>query len=97
MLVLGRKFGEKIIIGDDIEIQVIDIRGDRIRIGVTAPSGISVHREEIYKLVKERERSDGGTEEGQAEVCKQKGCCNSQVSTGHNPVACHCTKPCRDV
>lgn len=53
MLVLSRKPGEKIIIGDNIEIVVISIHGDRARLGITAPSNVSVHREEIYNIVKD--------------------------------------------
>jgi carbon storage regulator len=48
MLVLARKINESIIIGDDIEIVVIDIKGDQIKLGIKAPRIISVHRKEIY-------------------------------------------------
>lgn len=48
MLVLARKINESIIIGDDVEIVVIDIKGDQIKLGIKAPRSISVHRKEIY-------------------------------------------------
>ena len=48
MLVLARKENEKIRIGDDIEIMVLDIRGDRVRLGIKAPRNITVDRQEIY-------------------------------------------------
>jgi len=48
MLVLARKINESIMIGDDIEIVVIDIKGDQIKLGIKAPRRISVHRKEIY-------------------------------------------------
>jgi carbon storage regulator len=53
MLVLTRKQGEKILIGDDIVITVLDVRGDSIRLGVDAPRGISIQRAEILKAVTE--------------------------------------------
>lgn len=58
MLVLTRKKAEVIQIGDDIAITIIEIRGDKVRIGIEAPSTMSVHRLEVYqKIVAERARS----------------------------------------
>lgn len=51
MLVLSRKRNESIIIGDNIKITVVDIKGDRVRIGIDAPRNVSVHREEIHKKI----------------------------------------------
>ena len=51
MLVLSRLRNESIIIGDDIEVKVIDIRGDRIRLGIQAPPHIPVHRQEVYLAI----------------------------------------------
>lgn len=51
MLVLSRQRDEVIKIGDDIEIIIVDIRGDKVRIGITAPSTISVHRKEVYDKI----------------------------------------------
>lgn len=48
MLVLSRKRDETIMIGDDIEVTVVDIRGGRIRLGINAPTNVSVHRKENY-------------------------------------------------
>jgi carbon storage regulator len=53
MLVLTRKHGEKIVIGDNIVLTVLEIRGDRVRLGVSAPSTVSVHREEVLKKINE--------------------------------------------
>ncbi len=51
MLVLTRKKGESIVIGDDIRIYVIDIKGKQVRLGVAAPPHASVHREEVYRTI----------------------------------------------
>ncbi len=56
MLVLSRQRDETIIIGDDIEITVVDIRGDKVRLGVTAPKEISVHRKEVYEAIRRENR-----------------------------------------
>ena len=53
MLVLTRKKGETIIIGEEIEVTVLDIKGDNIKIGISAPKSVSIVRKEIYLAVKE--------------------------------------------
>jgi carbon storage regulator len=52
MLVLSRKKDEKIVIGDNITLMVIDIRGDKVRLGIEAPRDVTVHREEVYEAIK---------------------------------------------
>ena len=52
MLVLSRQRDETIMIGDDIELTVVDIRGDKVRIGIQAPTHIAVHRKEVYEAIK---------------------------------------------
>jgi carbon storage regulator len=54
MLILTRKLGESIRIGDSIRITVSDIKGKQIRIGIEAPDGIAVHREEVYMIIREQ-------------------------------------------
>lgn len=51
MLVLSRKKNEKIIINNDIEVVVVEIRGDKVHLGITAPAAVPVHREEVYKAI----------------------------------------------
>ena len=53
MLVLTRKSGEKIQIGDDISILIMEIKGKQVKLGIDAPSDVKVHREEIYHRIKE--------------------------------------------
>lgn len=52
MLVLSRQRDETIMIGDEVEITVVDIRGDKVRLGITAPRHIKVHRKEVYDAIK---------------------------------------------
>ncbi len=52
MLVLSRKKDEKIVIGDNITVMLIEIRGDKVRLGIEAPKEITVHRQEVYDAIK---------------------------------------------
>ncbi len=56
MLVLTRKIDQSIKIGDDIEITVIEVRGDQVRLGVTAPRTVTVHRREVWEQVQEENK-----------------------------------------
>ena len=60
MLVLARDIGESIRIGDDIIIQVVTSSGGKLRIGITAPKDIPVHREEVYAAIKNGKESTNG-------------------------------------
>ena len=53
MLVLSRQRDETIMIGDDVEITVVDIRGDKVRVGISAPRHVQVHRKEVYDAIKQ--------------------------------------------
>ena len=53
MLVLSRQRDQTIMIGDDIELTVVDIRGDKVRLGIKAPRRIAVHRKEVYDAIKQ--------------------------------------------
>jgi carbon storage regulator len=57
MLVLSRQRDETIMIGDDIEVTVVDIRGDKVRLGINAPKAISVHRKEVYEAIKRENKA----------------------------------------
>jgi carbon storage regulator len=62
-LVLSRRQDEVIVIGDSIRVMVVDIRGDKVRLGVDAPKDLSVHRLEVYEAIK-RERATLGSPPG---------------------------------
>lgn len=62
MLILTRKLGETIAIGDDIKITFLDIKGKQIRIGVEAPKNVSVHRGEIYQMIQEQNLQAASTD-----------------------------------
>ena len=64
MLVLSRKKDEKIIIGDSISIMVIDIRGDKVRLGIDDPRDVSVHRREVYDAIQRENRRASQTGSG---------------------------------
>jgi carbon storage regulator len=57
MLVLSRRVGEKLRIGDQIEVVVIEVKGDTVRLGVKAPRGVAIHREEIYQAIQAENRA----------------------------------------
>ena len=64
MLVLSRKKNESIIINDDITIVVVEIRGDKVRLGVEAPKEVPVHRREVFEAIR---RSEAAKQEGSAD------------------------------
>jgi carbon storage regulator len=55
MLVLSRKVNQKIVLGDDIEVMIVEIRGDKVRLGITAPREVPVHRQEVVEKIKAKE------------------------------------------
>jgi carbon storage regulator len=56
MLVLSRKLGERIVIGPNIELTVVDIRGNKVRLAIDAPGNVSIHRQEIYRRIQNESR-----------------------------------------
>ena len=64
MLVLSRQRDESIIIGDNIVVTIVDIRGDKVRLGIQAPSEVPVHRREVFEAIR-RENSRAGQTQGE--------------------------------
>ena len=58
MLILTRRVGETVVIGNDVDVTVLGVKGNQVRLGVKAPREVSVHREEIYKRIKDEEQQE---------------------------------------
>jgi carbon storage regulator len=64
MLILTRRVGETVMIGNEVTVTVLGVKGNQVRIGVNAPKDVAVHREEIYERIKREEDLDGRTPGG---------------------------------
>ncbi len=62
MLILTRRAGETVMIGSDVTITVLGVKGNQVRIGINAPKDVAVHREEIYERIQGEQAGDGGPE-----------------------------------
>ncbi len=71
MLVLSRQRDETIMIGDEIEITVVDIRGDKVRLGINAPRHIGVHRKEVYEAIRRENAKASEIEVGEIEAVRR--------------------------
>jgi carbon storage regulator len=61
MLILTRRVGETVMIGDTVTVTVLQVRGNQVRVGINAPKNVLVHREEIYKRIKEEQAREEET------------------------------------
>ncbi len=72
MLILTRRVGETLIIGDDVIVTVLGIKGNQVRIGINAPKEVSVHREEIYQRIQQEKNTTPVVEEKEPVKVKEK-------------------------
>jgi carbon storage regulator len=68
MLILTRRVGETVMIGNEVTVTVLGVKGNQVRIGVNAPKNVSVHREEIYERIKREEDGDSRTHDSTIDV-----------------------------
>ena len=67
MLILTRRAGETVMIGSDVTITVLGVKGNQVRIGINAPKDVAVHREEIYERIQSEKNAAGGAAESSKE------------------------------
>ncbi len=60
MLILTRRVGETVMIGDEVTITVLGVKGNQVRVGINAPKSVAVHREEIYERIKREQQGESG-------------------------------------
>ena len=68
MLVLSRQKDESIMVGDEVEITIVDVRGDKVRLGITAPRSIDVHRKEVYEAIQREKEGQKETDDVKAKA-----------------------------
>ncbi|NGX15263.1 carbon storage regulator CsrA [Wenzhouxiangella sp. XN24] len=65
MLILTRRVGETVVIGDEVQVTVLGVKGNQVRLGVNAPRDVSVHRQEIYERIQKEQGGDAAVSEPQ--------------------------------
>jgi carbon storage regulator len=72
MLILTRRVGETVMIGNDVTVTILGVKGNQVRVGVNAPRDVAVHREEIFERIK-REELDGGGSSARPSIARDDG------------------------
>ena len=72
MLILTRRVGETVMIGNDVTVTVLGVKGNQVRIGINAPKNVAVHREEIYERIKREQQGDSqGDSQGESQTAAE--------------------------
>ena len=80
MLILTRRVGETVMIGNDVTVTVLGVKGNQVRIGVNAPRDVAVHREEIFERIKREEQDGSGTTSSRPATARTNG--NGHATSG---------------
>ena len=83
MLILTRRVGETVMIGNDVTVTVLGVNGNQVRIGVNAPRDVAVHREEIFERIKREEQDGSGTTSARPVAVRTSG--NGHATDGMDP------------
>jgi len=83
MLILTRRVGETVMIGNDVTVTVLGVKGNQVRIGVNAPRDVAVHREEIFERIKREEQDGGGASSSRPAAARTNG--NGHATDGMDP------------
>jgi carbon storage regulator len=73
MLILTRRVGETVMIGNDVTVTILGVKGNQVRVGVNAPRDVAVHREEIFERIKREEQAGGDTTSARPGVARANG------------------------
>jgi carbon storage regulator len=82
MLILTRRVGETVMIGDDVTITVLGVKGNQVRVGINAPKHVAVHREEIYERIKREQQGAGPAGPDEPDNTEDKPDKSAQYATG---------------
>jgi carbon storage regulator len=85
MLILTRRVGETVMIGNDVTVTVLGVKGNQVRVGVNAPRDVAVHREEIFERIKREEEGVGGTASARPAAVRPSGNGHAGNGMDHEP------------